>query len=141
METAVMQRVKADFTALFRKWFILLVDDVGVSVSLSSTLAPIIEQNGFLVEYENLSGGEKTAAALAYRLALNQVVNELTGMHSRELIVLDEPTDGFSTSQVEKLREVFKELKLKKVILVSHESEVEGFADQVIRLEKNDHVS
>ncbi|MFA4887393.1 MAG: SMC family ATPase, partial [Candidatus Nanoarchaeia archaeon] len=98
METAVMQRVKADFTALFRKWFILLVDDVGVSVSLSSTLAPVIEQNGFLVEYENLSGGEKTAAALAYRLALNQVVNELTGMHSRELIVLDEPTDGFSTT-------------------------------------------
>jgi exonuclease SbcC len=57
------------------------------------------------------------------------------------LIILDEPTDGFSETQLDRLRLVLDELNIKQVILVSHESKIESFVDNIISLSKKDHVS
>ena len=44
------------------------------------------------LDYEFLSGGERTAIALAYRLSLNQVINSvLSRLKTGNLIILDEP--------------------------------------------------
>src|SRR2546425_4787952 len=48
-----------------------------------------------------------------------------------DLLILDEPTDGFSKEQLSKFRDVLTELKCPQVILVSHERELEAFADHV----------
>ena len=55
--------------------------------------------------------------------------------------MLDEPTDGFSTEQLDKMREVLDELNMRQIIIVSHEQKIESFVDKVIRVQKDEHVS
>jgi exonuclease SbcC len=78
--------------------------------------------------------------ALAYRFALNSVVRESI-MTKPELIILDEPTDGFSKEQVYKMRGLLEELDSRQVILVSHEKELESMADHIYRIEKRNGTS
>ena len=123
IERKVMLRVHNDFNELFVKWFSILVDDENMIVSLDEEFSPVIEQNGYNTDYLFLSGGEKTAGALAYRLALNQVINNLVShIKTKDLLILDEPTDGFSEEQLDRLRLILDELDIKQVIIVSHES-------------------
>ena len=55
--------------------------------------------------------------------------------------MLDEPTDGFSTEQLDKIRDVLSQLNMKQVIIVSHEDKIESFVDNVIRVKKEEHIS
>lgn len=142
IEKQVMYKVYNQFNELFEKWFKMLIDDETINARLDDKFTPIIEQNGYETAVDNLSGGEKTSVALAYRLALNKVVNELMeGIKTKDLIILDEPTDGFSTEQLDKVRDVLDELCIDQTIIVSHESKIESFVDNVIRINKNEHVS
>ncbi len=142
MEKQVMLQVHAAFAAVFTTWFSLLMDDTSITARLDEEFTPIIDQNGYDTALLDLSGGEKTAVALAYRLALNKVINDfMTTIHTRDLIILDEPTDGFSAQQLDKVREVLDELKMRQIILVSHEHKIESFVDHVLRIEKIEHVS
>jgi len=75
-------------------------------------------------------------------LALNQVLNTLmTTINTKNILMLDEPTDGFSQEQLERMRNILEELNTKQTIIVSHDPKVESFVDNVIRLEKNDHLT
>ncbi|MCX6711618.1 MAG: hypothetical protein NT139_01085, partial [Candidatus Woesearchaeota archaeon] len=142
MEKKIMLKVHNDFNSLFQKWFDMLIESELLKIRLDDEFSPLIEQNGHEIDYNYLSGGEKTAAALAYRLALNQVINRLiSNIKTRDLIILDEPTDGFSSEQLDKLKFVLEELENKQVILVSHEQKIESFVDNVIKIEKSGHVS
>lgn len=142
IEKKILLKVHHDFDSLFQHWFNILIDNELIKIGLDEEFTPAIEQNGHTIEYNYLSGGEKTAAALAYRLALNQVINLLIGViETKNLIILDEPTDGFSDSQLDRMRDVLRELNVKQAIMVSHESKVESFVDNVIRINKREHVS
>ncbi|MBU0615108.1 MAG: hypothetical protein KJ601_03365 [Nanoarchaeota archaeon] len=142
MEKHVMAQVHAEFNELFQKWFSVLIEDENITVRLDDEFTPMIMQNGYETAVENLSGGEKTAVALSYRLSLNKVINDvISNIRTKDLIILDEPTDGFSTEQLDKIRDVLEELDMKQVIMVSHENKIESFVDNVIRLGKNEHVS
>ncbi|MBW3017771.1 AAA family ATPase, partial [Candidatus Woesearchaeota archaeon] len=142
MEKHVMLQVHGEFNNLFQEWFNILLPDENVSIRLDDEFTPMIEQNGYEVELDNMSGGEKTAVALAYRLALNKVINNLIqNINTKDLLILDEPTDGFSTEQLDRMREVLDLLGLKQVIIVSHENKIESFVNNVVRVEKNEHIS
>ncbi len=142
MEKKVMLRVYIDFNSLFQKWFDMLIDNDLIKVKLDEEFTPLIEQNNHDIEYENLSGGEKTSCALAYRLALNQVINNVvTSINTKDIIILDEPTDGFSLEQLDKIKYVLEELKMKQIIIVSHESKIESFVDNIIKIKKEGHIS
>lgn len=142
MEKKIMLRIHSDFDSLLQKWFFTLVDDENLKIRLDDEFTPIIEQNGYETDYLHLSGGEKTAAALAYRLALNQVINTLMSrIETKELLILDEPTDGFSSEQLDRMRVVLDELNLKQIIIVSHESKIETFVDNVVKLQKIDGIT
>lgn len=142
MEKQMMANVHHLFNQLFQEWFGMLIEDENVSSRLDDSFTPIIEQNGYELSFSNLSGGEKTSAALAYRLALNKVINDvISNIQTKELLILDEPTDGFSTEQLDKVRDVLDKLHLGQVIIVSHESKIETFVDNVIRVEKEGHIS
>lgn len=137
IEQEVMAKVHTDFLQLFREWFGMLA--IGLSVRLDESFTPIIESQGYELEYGFLSGGERTAAALAYRLALNQVINGLMSrIRTKDIIILDEPTDGFSSEQLDKMRDVLHELKATQIILVSHEAKIESFVDSIIRFRKEE---
>ena len=138
MERSVMMRVHKEFNDLFSGWFRMLVDSEDFNVRLDDAFTPVIEQNGYDIEYQFLSGGEKTAAALAYRLALNQVTNSIVStIKTRDLLILDEPTDGFSSEQLDRMRAVLEELKMGQIIIVSHEAKIESMVDKVVRFTKS----
>ena len=52
------------------------------------------------------------------------------------LLILDEPTDGFSRAQLGKIGQIFREIDSQQIILVSHEQELESFADNTFRVTK-----
>ncbi|MBW2972906.1 AAA family ATPase [Candidatus Woesearchaeota archaeon] len=142
IEKQVMTRVYGEFNELFKSWFDMLIEDEAIQARLDDAFTPVVQQNGYDVLLENLSGGEKTACALAYRLALNKVINDLiTSVQTKQILILDEPTDGFSTEQLDKIRDVLEELNAGQVIIVSHEPKIETFVDHVINVQKQEHVS
>ncbi len=142
IERHVMGRIYYEFNDLFKKWFNMIIEDEVISAQLNDTFTPVIQQNGYDVDVENLSGGEKTACALAYRLALNKVINDIiSNVKTKNLLILDEPTDGFSSEQLDKIREVINQLDMQQIIIVSHEHKIESFVDHVIRIRKDEHVS
>ncbi len=141
IEKQVMLTLKGEFSKLFSKWFSILVSD-GLTAKLSDDFSPIIENQDYELDYSFLSGGERTAIALAYRLSLNQVINSLlSNINTNNLVILDEPTDGFSSQQLEKMRDVLSQLKTEQLILVSHEQKIEDFVDNIIRFSKESGVS
>ncbi|MBT4376154.1 AAA family ATPase [archaeon] len=141
IEKNVMVSLKKEFSKLFAEWFNMLVPE-NFNVRLSDDFTPIVEQQDYEIDYAYLSGGERTAIALAYRLALNQVINSLMSkIKTKELVILDEPTDGFSEQQLDKMREVLDELNVQQLIIVSHEQKMESFVENVIRFKKDYGVS
>lgn len=142
MERNIMLNVHSDFNSLFEKWFNMLMDNNTISVKLDEEFSPLIQQNGYDIDYSFLSGGEKTATALAYRLALNQVINSMMStIKTNGLLILDEPTDGFSSEQLERIKDILEEINIPQVIIVSHENKIESFVDSIIRIAKEEHVS
>ncbi|MFA5953568.1 MAG: AAA family ATPase [Candidatus Pacearchaeota archaeon] len=141
IEKNVMITLRNEFSNLLKEWFSMLVSD-NFNVRLDENFTPIIEQQDYELDYSYLSGGERTAIALAYRLALNQVINSLMSkIKTKDLVILDEPTDGFSDTQLDKMREVLDQLKIKQLIIVSHEQKIEGFVENVIKFKKENQVS
>ena len=142
IEKHVMFIIHQEFDELFQDWFNLLIEDEGLNARLDDSFTPLIEQDGYDVDFNNLSGGERTSLALAYRLGLNKVINDLiTNIKMKDIIILDEPTDGFSTEQLDRVRDVIDQLNLKQTIIVSHESKIEGFVDNIIKIVKENQVS
>ena len=142
MEKHVMVNIHSQFNELFKSWFDILLEDETIGVRVDEEFTPIIEQDGYETYIENLSGGEKTSVALSYRLALNKVINDIVAeIKTKDIIMLDEPTDGFSSEQLDKVRDVLNQLGVKQIIIVSHESKIESFVDNVIRVQKHDSVS
>jgi exonuclease SbcC len=72
---------------------------------------------------------------------LKQIIENHLGVKTFSLLILDEPTDGFSQNQVSRLGNILKEYKLKQIILVSHDEKVESIADNIIKIEKINHES
>lgn len=142
IEQHVLASINEEFNTLFQKWFGLLMADTELDVSINDAFTPGVVQNGYEQDIRALSGGEKTSVALAYRLALNTLVKRVcSSMNTSGLIILDEPTDGFSKEQLNHLRDVFSELACRQIILVSHERELEAFSDRVFRIVKEGSVS
>ncbi|MEK6761032.1 MAG: hypothetical protein AABX93_03870, partial [Nanoarchaeota archaeon] len=141
IEKNVMVKLKKEFSQLFSEWFSMLVSET-FNVKLDDNFTPVIEQHDYELDYSYMSGGERTAVALAYRLALNQVINSLLSkIKTKDIVVLDEPTDGFSAQQLDKMRDVLSQLNVKQLIIVSHEQKIESFVDNVIRFKKSNGVS
>lgn len=141
IEKTVMVKLKVEFSKSFSEWFDMLVSD-NFQVRLSDDFTPIVEQQDYEIDYAYLSGGERTAIALAYRLSLNQVINSfLSKIKTKDLVILDEPTDGFSEQQLDKMRGVLEQLNVNQLIIVSHEQKIESFVDNIIKLKKEKGIS
>tara|TARA_Y100000034_G_scaffold136933_1_gene217293 strand:- start:53 stop:2101 length:2049 start_codon:yes stop_codon:yes gene_type:complete len=141
IEKNVMIKLRIEFLKLFEEWFCMLVSD-SFNIRLSDDFTPIIEQQDYELDYSYLSGGERTAIALAYRFALNMVINSLLSkIKTKDIVILDEPTDGFSDQQLDKMRDILQQLNVKQLIIVSHEQKIEGFVENVIKFRKENGIS
>ena len=140
IESQVLISIKEEFNKLFQKWFYLLIEVGDIDVEIDEYFTPVINQSGYRLEVESLSGGEKTSIALAYRLALNEIIRRMI-MLDDNLLILDEPTDGFSKEQLIQIKHVLDELSAAQVIVVSHEKELEGFVETIFRVVKESEKS
>ena len=140
MEKHIMVSIHREFNALLKEWFSILIDDI--DIDLDDEFSVRIIQDGYETSIDSLSGGEKTSVALAYRLALNKVINDLIPViKTKDLIILDEPTDGFSTEQLDRVRDVLEQLNMKQTIIVSHEPKMESYVQNIVRISKTDNIS
>ena len=85
-----------------------------------------------------VSGGEKIAIALALRLGITQAVSK----GDLDTILLDEPTIHLDSSRRHELINLLKEMSvLPQMIIVTHESQLENAADNLIKVEKENGIS
>lgn len=136
IEKSVLATINQEFDTLFKRWFAMLVSDTDKEVGVDEDFTPIVSQAGYEQDVRYLSGGERTSVALAYRLALNILAQRVSAGMKSNLLILDEPTDGFSKEQLGNLREVLDEVGCPQVLIVSHDKELESFADQIFRVDK-----
>jgi len=136
IEKSVLATINQDFDLLFKRWFGMLVNDPDKEVSVDGDFTPIVTEGGYEQDVRYLSGGERTSMALAYRLSLNLLAQVVSVGMKSNLLILDEPTDGFSKEQLGNVREVLDEVGSPQVIIVSHDKELESLADQIFRVEK-----
>ena len=141
IEKNVLLTINQEFNRFFKQWFSTLIESEELEGNIDADFTPIVEQGGYELDVESLSGGEKTSVALAYRLALNTLVKQVTETMSSNLLILDEPTDGFSRDQLSTMRDILNDLGCNQVILVSHEPELESVAEAIYRVVKEGNVS
>ena len=141
IEKQVLISIQQDFNETYRRWFKILIDDSSKESRLDENFTPILEQDGFEQDFYNLSGGEQTSVSLAYRLSLNTMMRKNTDSLKSNLLILDEPTNGFSKNQLSKVKDVLRELKSEQIILVSHEKELETYVDNVFQISKSEGYS
>ena len=85
-----------------------------------------------------VSGGEKIAIALALRLGITQAMSK----GDLDTILLDEPTIHLDSSRRHELINLLKEMSLlPQMIIVTHESQLENAADNLIKVEKENGIS
>ncbi len=136
IERTVMSALAQDMDRDARIWFDMLVEDPELELRIEEDFSPSVRQREWDVDVAALSGGERTSVAFAYRLALNGMVRRIAAPGSSNILILDEPTDGFSKEQLSRMGAVLERLEADQVVIVSHERELDAFSDRVYRVEK-----
>ena len=101
----------------------------------------IYQKNGQRLEPEQLSGGERALFNLSLRTAIYRLLAEgIEGTAPMPPLVLDEPTvflDSGHVSQLVALIEQMRELGVEQIVVVSHDEELIGAADDLVHVEKD----
>jgi len=119
-----------------------LVGGVGpmLIVKIDETYSPIVKsEEGYERDITNLSGGERTLLAFAYRIGLGQLIMQSRTGHGLYMLLLDEPTEslGREDGSIDRLAEAISRLKaIEQIIAVTHSEAFAEKAEHVIRLEK-----
>jgi len=116
-----------------------------LNVRIDENYTPFIESpGGHERDVSNISGGERTFLAFAYRLGIGQLIMQSRLGHGLNMLLLDEPTEslGREDGSIERLAEAISRLKtVEQVISVTHSEAFAERADHVIRIEKEDNIS
>ncbi|MEM4971091.1 MAG: SMC family ATPase, partial [Sulfolobales archaeon] len=109
-----------------------------VSIESDFNIA-IRSHGGALLGLNSLSGGERTMLAIAFRIALAKtLLGRLPGV-----MILDEPTQNLDVENKARLFEMVREIAgmLEQVIVVTHDEEIIGRADNIVRVYNEGGVS
>jgi len=119
-----------------------LVGDTGpaLTVKIDETYTPLVSsEEGYEREVSNLSGGERTLLAFAYRIGLGQLIMQSRTGHGLYMLLLDEPTEslGREDGSVDRLAEAISRLKaIEQIVAVTHSEAFAEKAEHVIRVDK-----
>ncbi|MFX1323631.1 MAG: hypothetical protein ACFE8N_01650 [Promethearchaeota archaeon] len=143
IEKKILSSSAHHFNSYFKEWFHELVEDKNIEVEIrTEDFQPIIHVNGFESPFRDLSGGEKSGLSLSYRLALNKIINERhQEVKTKDLLILDEPTDGFSQQQINRMQSIFEKLNTSQMIIISHERNLDSFVTDIYHFEKENHIT
>ena len=101
----------------------------------------IYQKDGSPLEPDQLSGGERALFNLSLRAAIYRLLVEgIEGTAPMPPLILDEPTvflDSGHVTQLVSLVESMRDLGVEQIIVVSHDEELIGAADDLVRVEKD----
>ncbi len=101
----------------------------------------VYQKDGQALEPEQLSGGERALFNLSLRCAIYRLLAEgVEGAAPMPPLILDEPTvflDSGHVTQLVALVESMRTLGVEQIVLVSHDEELVGAADDLVRVEKD----
>lgn len=148
---SIQPKLRSEFISILRNSVQQILDSlVGgegplLNVMIDETYTPYIKsESGVERDASNLSGGERTLVAFAYRLGLGQLIMQSRTGHGLSILLLDEPTEslGREDGSIDRLAEAISRLKaIEQIIAVTHSEAFAEKAEHVIRLEKEAGIS
>ncbi|MGB9740281.1 MAG: AAA family ATPase [Candidatus Bathyarchaeia archaeon] len=148
---SIQPKLRSEFISILRSFVQQILDSlVGgegplLNVMIDETYTPYVKsESGVERDVSNLSGGERTLIAFAYRLGLGQLIMQSRTGHGLSMLLLDEPTEslGREDGSIDRLAEAISRLKaIEQIIAVTHSEAFAEKAEHVIRLEKEAGVS
>jgi exonuclease SbcC len=143
---SIQPKLRSEFVKILRNFVQQVLDSlVGgegplLNILIDETYTPYVKsESGVEREVSNLSGGERTLLAFAYRLGLGQLIMQSRTGHGLSLLLLDEPTEslGREDGSIDRLAEAISRFKaVEQIIAVTHSEAFAEKAEHVIRLEK-----
>lgn len=140
LEHEITRIVASEFKEEFAKYMRVLMEGQPIEATVTDDFGVV-----FRVLVDNraystgsLSGGQSIALSLAYRLALNATVRKYSPSLRKSVLILDEPTTGFSVDLVARLKALLEDLSrsgLGQVIVVTHDETLMEVGDCKIKLE------
>jgi exonuclease SbcC len=146
----IQPKLRSEFVKVLRNFVQQVLDGlVGegamLNVTIDDTYSPyVMSESGAEREVSNLSGGERTLLAFAYRLGLGQLIMQSRTGHGLSMLLLDEPTEslGREDGSIDRLAEAISRFKaIEQIIAVTHSEAFAEKAEHVITLEKEAGVS
>jgi len=148
---SIQPKLRSEFVKVLRNFVQQVLDGLVsgegpmLNVVIDETYTPYVKtETGIDREVPNLSGGERTLLAFAYRLGLGQLIMQSRTGHSLSILVLDEPTEnlGSEDGSIERLAEAISRFKaIEQIIAVTHSEAFAEKADHVVILEKEAGIS
>jgi len=145
---SIQPKIRRDFIKYLERMIQHILDDLAgsdgppLTVKIDENYTPIIiGEEGYERSILNLSGGERTFLALAYRLGVGQLIMHIKSGRGLSMLLLDEPTEslGREDGSIDRLAELISRLKtVEQVIAVTHSEAFAEKADYVIRVEKRE---
>ncbi|WP_348612077.1 DNA double-strand break repair ATPase Rad50 [Halobaculum rarum] len=101
----------------------------------------VYQKDGEPLDPEQLSGGERALFNLSLRCAIYRLLAEgIEGAAPTPPLILDEPTVFLDSGHVSRLADLIDEMRgfgVRQILIVSHDDELVGAADELVRVEKN----
>ncbi len=148
---SIQPKLRSEFVKVLRNFIQQVLDSlVGgetpmLNVVIDETYTPYVKsESGVDREVSNLSGGERTLLAFAYRLGLGQLIMQSRTGHGLGVLMLDEPTEnlGSEDGSIERLAEAISRFKaIEQIIAVTHSEAFADKAEHVVTLEKEAGIS
>jgi exonuclease SbcC len=147
---SIQPKLRSEFVKVLRTFVQQVLDNLAgegplINVLIDETYTPYVKsESGFERDVSNISGGERTLLAFAYRLGLGQLIMQSRTGHGLSMLLLDEPTEslGREDGSIDRLAESISRLKaIEQIIAVTHSEAFAEKAEHVIRLEKEAGVS
>lgn len=124
-----VQGIAQEADRLFRE----LLNRPNVALDWTRDYEILVQEQGNVRRFINLSGGEQMCAALAVRLALLKVLADI------DIAFFDEPTTNMDRPRRESLAEAIARLKtFKQLFVISHDDTFEKVTENVILVEREE---
>jgi exonuclease SbcC len=143
---SVQPKLRSEFVTYLQRAVQQVLDSLvgyagpALNIEIDETYSPFVfSEEGHQREVSNLSGGERTLLAFAYRIGLGQLIMQSRTGHGLYMLLLDEPTEslGREDGSVDRLAEAVSRLKaIEQIIAVTHNEAFAEKAEHVIRIEK-----
>jgi exonuclease SbcC len=148
---SIQPKLRGEYVKVLRNFVQQVLDSlVGgetpmLNVVIDESYTPFVKsESGQNREVSNLSGGERTLLAFAYRLGLGQLIMQSRTGHGLSMLVLDEPTEnlGSEDGSIERLADAISRFKaIEQIIAVTHSEAFAAKAEHVVVLEKEASIS